>query len=137
MNEINLLLDTYKNAVFQKDVEAFCSIFDDNVLIYDMWQWSYNGLLSWRQMAEKWFASLGTEKVLVVFDDIQVHSTDQMASACAYVKFAAVSESGQELRHLYNRLTWVLQKKDGGWKIIHEHTSGPVEHSTLKVIIDR
>ena len=137
MTQIESLFETYKQAVFQKDVEAFVSIFDENVRIFDMWQWTYDGLVSWRQMAKGWFESLGTEKVVVSFDDIQIQATDEMASASAFVRFAAISENGEELRYLQNRLTWVVRKKDEIWKIIHEHTSGPVDGQTLKVHLKR
>jgi ketosteroid isomerase-like protein len=37
-----------------------------------------------------------------------------------------------------NRLTWGLQKTgDGGWEVIHEHSSAPVEFDTGKVELQR
>ena len=38
---------------------------------------------------------------------------------------------------MQNRLTWVLKQKDGAWKIVHEHTSAPVDFETAKVILQR
>ncbi|MDO6434465.1 nuclear transport factor 2 family protein [Flavitalea sp. BT771] len=137
MKEIESLFETYKNAVFQKDVEAFLSIFDEHVRIFDMWEWTYEGLVSWREMVKGWFGSLGTERVVVTFDEVQVEAAGGMAVASAYVRFAAISEQGEELRYLQNRLTWVAQQKGGVWKIIHEHTSGPVDGETMKVIMKR
>jgi uncharacterized protein (TIGR02246 family) len=138
MKEIESLFETYKNAVFQKDAEAFVSIFDDDVRIFDLWEWTYDGVTPWREMAKGWFGSLGTtERVVVTFDDIQIQGTEEMAIATAFVRFAAVSEKGEELRYLQNRLTWVAKKKEGIWKIIHEHTSGPVDGETMKVRLRR
>jgi ketosteroid isomerase-like protein len=49
-----------------------------------------------------------------------------MASVSAFTTFAAVAPDGTESRSMNNRLTWVLRKgADGGWKIVHEHTSAP------------
>lgn len=137
MTSIESLLQIYKQAVYEKDVEAFASIFDDNVRIFDMWQWAYDGLAPWREMATEWFSSLGSEKVVVTFDDIDIQTADEMATATVFAKFAAVSENGEEIRYLQNRLTWVLRKKAGTWKIIHEHTSGPVDGHTMKVLLQR
>ena len=137
MKEITALFETYSNAVFEKDVEAFLSIFDENVHIFDMWEWTHEGLAAWRKMASGWFGSLGTERVVVTFDDIRVQATGEMGFASAFVRFAAISESGEELRYLQNRLTWVAQKKAGAWKIIHEHTSGPVDGKTMNVRLKR
>lgn len=138
METIESLFEIYKNTVFQKDVETFTSIFDENVRIFDMWQrWSYDGLSDWREMVENWFDSLGENNDIVEFNDIQIQSTGAMAVATAFVKFTAVSDKGEELRYLENRLTWVLQKKKNGWKIIHQHTSGPIDFQTMKVILQR
>lgn len=138
MKEIESLFDTYKTSVLRKDLDAFLSIFDDNVRIFDMWEWTYDGLASWRKMAKDWFSSLpNSEQVAVTFDDIRIQTAGEMAIATAYARFAAVSEKGEELRSLQNRLTWVARKKDGAWKIIHEHTSGPVDGETMKVRLQR
>jgi ketosteroid isomerase-like protein len=84
-----------------------------------------------------WFANLGADRDVVTFDDIRIQQTGDMAVASAIARFAAVSEKGEELRFLQNRLTWVVQKKNGAWKIIHEHSSGPVDGSTMKVQLRR
>jgi uncharacterized protein (TIGR02246 family) len=137
MKEIEYLFETYKNAVFQKDVEAFLSIFDENLRVFDMWEWNYEGLAPWRKLVEGWFGSLGTERVVVTFEEIRIEPTGEMAVASAYARFAAITEQGVELRYLQNRLTWVAQKKEGVWKIIHEHTSGPVDGKTMQVLLKR
>jgi ketosteroid isomerase-like protein len=135
--KLESLFEIYKNAVFQKDVEAFTSIFDENIQVFDMWEWTYDGLGPWQQMAKEWFSSLGTERVNVTFDDIRIQTTGEMGVASAFMKFTALSEKNEELRSLQNRLTWVARKKDDVWKIIHEHTSGPADGETMKVILKR
>ena len=58
MKELTSLFETYKNAVFQKDVEAFTALFDEKVRVFDMWVlWTYDGLAVWRDMAKDWFSS--------------------------------------------------------------------------------
>jgi uncharacterized protein (TIGR02246 family) len=136
MTALTTLFDTYKTAVFQKDIKAFTSIFDDNILVFDMWgQWSYRGLPAWTAMAEGWFASLGTDRDVIDFSDVQVHTSGELSTATALVKFTAVSDKGEELRFLQNRLTWIAQKKDNDWKIIHQHTSSPIDFETMKVML--
>ena len=136
--QVESLFETYKNAVLQKDAEAFAAIFDSNVRVFDMWVlWSYDGLASWKEMAKGWFGSLGTERVVVTFDDIQIETVGEMALATAYVRFAAIAGSGEELRYLQNRLTWVARMKEERWVIIHQHTSSPIDFKTMKVILKR
>jgi uncharacterized protein (TIGR02246 family) len=138
MKEFESLFQVFETAIYRKDIEAFVSIFDEDVLVFDMWQrWTYKGLAAWRGMAESWFASLGANRDVVSFEDIQIHEDAGLATATAIVKFTAVSEKGEELRFLQNRLTWVARKKDGEWKIIHQHTSSPIDFETMKVILKR
>ena len=138
MKEVEALFETYKNAVFQKDVEAFTALFDEKVRVFDMWVlWTYDGLAAWRDMAKEWFGSLGADRVVVTFDDIQIEAAGDLATATAFVRFAAISEKGEELRYLENRLTWVARKKGGTWVIIHQHTSSPIDFETMKVILKR
>ena len=137
MSDIKSLFDDYKAAVFQKDIDAFLALFDENVRVFDMWAWAYEGHVAWRGMVTGWFSSLGAERDVVSFDDIRIQESGDIGVASAFMRFAAVSEKGEELRFLQNRLTWVVQKKAGVWKIIHEHTSGPVDGETMKVRLQR
>jgi uncharacterized protein (TIGR02246 family) len=138
MTQIHTLLETYKNAVFQKDVEVFSSIFDEEVLVFDMWQqWAYEGLSAWREMAKTWFASLGKDRDVVTFDNIRIQLSGELALASAFVRYTAVSEKGEELRFLEDRFTWVVRKKGEDWKVVHQHSSGPIDFNTMKVILKR
>ena len=138
MKELESLFETYKNAVFHKDLESYASIFDEKVRIFDVWQqWTYDGLAAWREMANGWFSSLGPNRDVVTFDDVQIQAAGEMAVASAIVRFTNVSEKREELRYLENRLTWVARKSEVGWKIIHQHTSSPVDFDTMKVILKR
>lgn len=138
MSEIGALLEEYRDAVHAKDVDRFVAIFADDVRVFDMWgTWSHDGIESWREMAEGWFGSLGDELVRVEFDDVQTTVGDDAAVLSAFVTFAGLSADGEELRSMNNRLTWGLRKSDGMWKVVHEHTSAPVEMATGKVDLKR
>ena len=139
MTELNSLFDVYKEAVLKKDAALFASIFDDSIHVFDLWEWTFEGLPAWRQMAEGWFEWLGksNETCVVEFSDIQVTEAGDMGYAHAVVKYTGISATGERLRSLFNRFTWVALRKNGEWKIIHEHTSGPVDRDTMKVILER
>lgn len=137
MTDLSSLFEIYKDAVFKKDAVLFASIFDDSVHVFDLWQWTFEGLSSWRRMAEGWFEWLGKETCVVEFSDIATKTVGDIGYAHAVVRYTGVSETGETLRSLFNRLTWVAVKKDGTWKITHEHTSGPADRDTMKVILER
>jgi uncharacterized protein (TIGR02246 family) len=133
------LLDAYIAAVRAKDVDAFVALFDENVRVFDMWErWAYDGADEWREMASEWFGSLGSEQVAVEFDDVQTIAGEDVAAASAFVTFKGISADGEELRAMNNRLSWVLKKtEDGEWKVVHEHTSAPIDFETSKVILQK
>jgi len=138
MSDVGSLLEAYRDAVHAKDVDAFVAIFADDVRVFDMWgAWSHDGIDSWREMAEGWFGSLGDERVRVEFEDVQTAGGDDAAVLSAFVTFAGLSADGMELRSMNNRLTWGLRKTDGTWKVVHEHTSAPVDMATGKVDLER
>lgn len=126
------MINAYKEAVLTKNVAAFCDLYDADVHIFDMWgQWSMRGIDSWRNMASGWFASLGSERVIVDAANIESVVTDEMAIGHAVLTYTAISANGEKLRTLDNRLTVVLKRNGQEWKVIHEHTSAPIAHKTL------
>ena len=137
--EIEELLERYKAAVYAKDVDAFVALFDEHVRVFDMWgRWSYDSAEQWRQPVGEWFGSLGSDRVVVEFDDLQTVVGDDVAGADAFVTFRAQSPDGEELRSMNNRLTWVLRKNgEGTWKVVHEHTSAPIDFETAEVMLER
>ena len=138
LEPITRVLDAYKAAVFAKDVDAFVALYDQDVVVFDLWgRWSYEGVEAWRGNVTDWFSSLGTERVAVDMDEVQTILADDVAVVHAYITYKGVSAEGKELRAMQNRLTWALRQKGGAWKIVHEHTSAPVDFETAKVSLQR
>lgn len=132
------LLEAYATAVLHKDAAAYTSIFDENIRVFDMWQeWRYDGITAWREVAKDWFDALGADKDVVTFSDIEITEKGELALITAIAKFTATSEQGEALRYLENRLTWVAAKKGLTWKIIHQHTSSPIDFNTMQVVLKR
>jgi ketosteroid isomerase-like protein len=133
------VLEAYAAAVHAKDVDAFVGLYDGDARVFDMWgRWSYDDAGAWRGVAEEWFGSLGSERVIVDLQDVRTTVGDGVAVAHAFVTFRALSAEGDQLRAMNNRLTWGLRRTDaGGWKIVHEHTSAPVDFETAKVMLER
>ena len=138
-NTVQRLLRTYREAAFAKDIEAFIAIYDDDIEAFDMWgpEWLYQGVQSWRGMVERWFGGLGDKRVLVEMEQVRINEMQGAAFVSTFVKYTALSATGERLRSLVNRMTWLLEPKEGNWKVIHEHTSAPADHATLRVSLGR
>jgi ketosteroid isomerase-like protein len=104
-----------------------------------MWgpAWIYKDKELWLDAARSWFAGLGDERVVVEMENIQIELASDMAFASAFIKYTAVSSEGKVLRWLENRLSCVLVPINGAMKIIHQHTSAPVNHASLKASLRR
>jgi uncharacterized protein (TIGR02246 family) len=122
------MLPAYAAAVRAKDADAFLDLYADDVRSFDLWErWSYDDKDALRAMVAEWFGSLPADEVVEVsFDEVRTQPGEDVAAVSAFTTFAAVSPTGEKLRSMNNRLTWVLRRDAGGaWKIAHEHTSAP------------
>ena len=135
---IERLFESYKAAVYTKDVGALMRLYDPKVRIFDTWGiWSYEGTKAWQMAVEAWFSSLGGEKVKVTFDEVQVLGSPDFAVVSAFVTYAGLSAQGEQLRAMQNRFSWVLKTSGHVLRIIHEHTSAPVGFEDMKAIFQR
>ena len=132
------IIETYKSAVFAKDVEALMRLYDQKVRVFDAWGvWSYESAESWQRTVESWFNSLGNERVKVTFDDVVLSDARESAIVSAIVTYASVSPEGTTLRSMQNRLTWGLKTSGHVLRIVHEHTSAPIGFEDQKAILQR
>jgi ketosteroid isomerase-like protein len=131
-------LAAYAEAVRNKDVDAFASLYDLDIHVFDMWgSWSLRGLPAWREMAASWFSSLGVECVVVTYDNENSVATGDLAIGHAVLTYTALAPDGTTIRSLSNRATMALRKNADCWKIFHEHTSAPIDHASLRAILNR
>ena len=136
--DANSFLAIYTAAVLKKDVEGLMALYDPHIVAFDMWSdWSLEGAGSWGDMNRAWLGSLGSETVVVEFDDIHVFPGDDIAGLSAIVTFSARAETGKALRSMQNRLTWVAARRGNSWKIVHQHTSAPIDPRNLTAILRR
>jgi ketosteroid isomerase-like protein len=132
------VIEAYKSAVYAKNVETLMHLYDQSVRVFDAWGvWSYEGSDAWRLAAEGWLKSLGTERVKVTFEDVKATTVREFAYVSAIVTYAGVSENGEPLRAMQNRLSWVLKLSGHVLRVVHEHTSAPVGFEDMKAILQR
>lgn len=135
---ITQVLESYKTAVYAKDVQAFMRLYDPGVRVFDTWGvWSYEGLAAWQRAIEAWFTSLGNERVNVMFEEVRTLAGKESAVVSAIVTYAGLSAEGKALRAMQNRLTWALRTSGHVLRIVHEHTSAPLGFEDAKAILQR
>ena len=133
--EIKDFFKIYQDAAWQKDTTAMISLYDEQAIIFDMWnQCYYSNPLEWAKIIEDWLGSLGEEKVNVEFDMIKIHQSDNTGFASALIRFQAISKDGVVLRSMRNRITLGFSKIKDKWKVIHQHTSAPISSSLTAIL---
>ncbi|MBO9662255.1 nuclear transport factor 2 family protein [Dokdonella sp.] len=131
-------LAAYAAAARAKDIEAFLALYDEEVVLFDLWgSWSLRGIETWRTAVTDWFGSLGDQLLVVTADDVESRVDGDLAVGHAILTYAAFSADGRALRSLDNRITMVLKRCGDAWRIVHEHTSAPVDHATSKAVLKR
>ncbi|WP_104181548.1 SgcJ/EcaC family oxidoreductase [Arthrobacter sp. B0490] len=135
---VDAVLEGYAAAVLAKDRDGLVAHYSDDARVFDLWStWSYEGRESWQGAIDEWFGSLGDQEVHVGFDDVRSVVTDDLATVSAIITYREVDDGGAMRDSLQNRLTWVLRRSGDTWRIIHEHTSAPIDGGTMKVILQR
>ena len=130
--QINDLIAHYCTAALQKDAGAMLRLYDENVLLFDMWDRSaIRGLAEWAPVVRGWLGGLGSETVHVEFEQVDVQAGPDLAMLTAFVRYQARDEAGTVLRQMKNRLTWSLVRRGADWKILHQHTSIPIDSKTI------
>lgn len=129
MKTVNDILDNYKESVLKLDLDQFMSMYDASIHIFDTWtNWEMRGIDNWRKVVEDWFAMLRRDRstLRVSYEDLVVVESDELAYIHTGIRFSEFNPNNIEFRHLTNRFTLVLKKIGDEWKIIHEHSSLPI-----------
>ncbi|TDL32819.1 DUF4440 domain-containing protein [Jeotgalibacillus sp. S-D1] len=130
------VLENYKSAVYEKDVEKFLSAYAADVHIYDCWgNWECKGISSWRDNVIEWFDGLSEDGYVlkVAFNDVTIEENNNLAFVHCAVTFAAYKgEHEEKHRQMTNRFTFGLKNTNESWLIVHEHSSLPVDMQTGK-----
>jgi len=130
--QIHALVTHYCTAALTKDADAMLRLYDESVLLFDMWDRSaVRGLAEWTPVVRGWLGGLGSETVHVEFEQIDIQAGPDLTVLTAFVRYQARDKAGTMLRQMKNRLTWSLLRRGADWKIIHQHTSIPIDSKTI------
>jgi ketosteroid isomerase-like protein len=126
----------YKQSAWDKDTKSMIALYHDNVVIFDMWNQGYQtGLTEWSNVIKNWLGSLGDEKVNVIFEMTEIHESNDAGFGSALITYQAISTSNTILRSMKNRVTLGFIKQEDEWKVVHQHTSAPI-NSNLEGILN-
>ncbi len=136
MKTIQDFFTIYKQTTWDKDAEKMIALYHEDVVIFDMWEHGYQtGLATWSVVIKDWLGSLGEEKVKVLFEMIATQEDGNVGFASALITYEAISPNNTIIRSMKNRITLGFSSVEGNWKVIHQHTSAPLD-GDLQGILD-
>jgi ketosteroid isomerase-like protein len=111
IDQVEDFFTLYKTFTWEKDSESMIALYDEQVLVFDMWGEGHcSGLVAWSAIIKDWLGSLNDERVNVIFEMIQIHQGDKVSFATAIVGYQAISVDNKVIRSMKNRITVGLQK---------------------------
>jgi ketosteroid isomerase-like protein len=127
MNRLQEFFSSYKQFAWEKDINGMIGLYDDHVMIFDMWVQGYQkGLTEWSGVITEWLGSLGEERVNVTFEMIETNEGGDIGFGSALVTYQAIAPDRTVIRSMKNRVTIGFRKENSQWKVIHQHTSCPI-----------
>lgn len=127
----------YKECAWEKDLGGMAELYADDISVFDLWETPQaSGITEWKNTIGNWFSTLGADRDRVDFSEIEITQEGGLAVARAYVRYAAVSASGEELRHMKNRITLSFTRTADRWIVTHQHTSAPISAVNLGARLD-
>jgi len=132
---VQAVLNQYTKAWEALDFELFSEVFshDDDMVIFSASpNKRYVGWEVFKEDVQKSFKEI--ESIEISFRDIfiKVHASGNIAWLSCFEDWDFVYQ-GQPVRDEGARVTWILEKRNGKWVIIHAHWSLPsMEETTTK-----
>jgi uncharacterized protein (TIGR02246 family) len=124
---VQSVLSRYVKAWETLDAEMYLKNFahdTDMVIFSSIPTVSYVGWETFKEVVQEGFGKYGNTKVSFSDERVKVHPSGNVAWLSCYFDFDFVSE-GQPTSVKGIRTTWILEKRNGNWVIVHAHWSLP------------
>lgn len=127
MSDIQQFLERFFQGLVDKDIQRI----DDSYLhaerLFVFLEGPRSKTIGWTDVRsgwEKYLASRISVVELRLGDDAQIHDGGDTGWVAASLR-AVIAIDGAPPKTLDFRGTWLLEKNDGRWRIVHEHVSLP------------
>jgi ketosteroid isomerase-like protein len=129
--DIGALELQFAAAVSAKDVDAIMKVYDADVFVYDLVPpRQYVGAAAYRK---DWEALMGGFKGPLKFQVTDLHATVEGRVAWSHsVQHLVGTDPAGQATDITVRVTDVYRKTAGGWRIVQEHVSVPVDLASGK-----
>src|SRR5215813_59419 len=133
--QIMQLLADYEKAFRARDINVIMEMYSPDVVAYDIAPpLEYKRRDAYRKSWENFFAAYDGPIDMEIREQ-QLRWSGGLAMTNNLERFTGTLKGGQR-SETWVRVTDLYEKKDGKWRIIHEHVSVPTDFSTGKAALD-
>lgn len=118
-DELEQFLRRYEKAANSCDFDLVAPFIDEHAVFWFS-NGSYKGIVAIRKAFEETWATIKEETYAI--HNVEWLFVTELEAVCLYTFTSEGKVDGQRQRY-QGRGTNILQKKDGKWKMIHEHLS--------------
>lgn len=133
-DRVRALLDEWADAIRNKDLERLMACYAPDVVAYDMMPpLEWRGADSYRAAWAQGLAMPGSYTI-ELYEPV-ITASEDIAFAVALAHYDVRPPDAQPYDGWF-RWTAGFARIDGEWKLVHEHSSVPVEMETRKACLD-
>ncbi len=126
-------LEDWASAVRAKDLERIVAHYAPDIVAYDaIAKLQFNGLPAYREHWENCM-TMCAGPMLFELHELQVAASGDVAFAHALNRCGGTGPDGTEMSG-WMRMTACYRKRNGAWRVVHEHFSAPFDMSSDKVL---
>ena len=130
---IRAMLEDWLAAVRERDLDRICAHYDPEVVAYDaITHLRLSGVDAYRRHWQDCLA-MCDGPMNFRFRDLTIAACGDVAFGHALVDCGGTGPDGKEESH-WTRMSAGYRKREGGWRIVHEHFSAPFDVQTMKVL---
>jgi uncharacterized protein (TIGR02246 family) len=134
-SEIRALLDDFVQAIRDRDLDGVLSVFAPDVVSFDLGPPLQHG--GGTEFRRRWRALFDAHDGAIDYEvrDLEITAGGDVAFSRSLNHFGgALKGGGRSDRWL--RWTACFRKRDGAWRIVHEHVSVPVDLQSGNAVLD-
>jgi uncharacterized protein (TIGR02246 family) len=133
--DVRALLDRQVEAILGKDLDRLMSLYAPDVVYFDVVPpLQFLGSAALRDRFTRWFDGFDGP-VDVDVRDVDISANGDLAFAHWFSRVRGTLKNGREVG-TWVRVTSCARRSNGGWLIVHEHVSAPVDPQSGRAAAD-
>ena len=130
--QIRECLEKWMRALHAKDLGALLALYAPDTIAFDLMPPSQVDANHYRKNFERWFAMMSSP-IEYEIHDLRIAASGDVAFSHNLGHVTATRANGEKADY-WVRATVGFRKRDGQWRVTHDHVSMPIDMETGKAV---